>query len=155
MPTATGSVVRVGESWRGCLEPPAVADGEDEVVAWLVETVLGGGSAVIDDVAFGRVRPLRQRVARQIKAAVGGRVRTSLVSATTLLAYSSLVIDARPRTASYRRCATPWCACQPARRVIQSANRTEADSGHRSCRHEESVLPPRRRYRAPRAQQNA
>ncbi len=49
---------RVVEGW---LQPPTAADGEDEVLAWLVETVLRGGSAMIDDVPFGRVRPLRQR----------------------------------------------------------------------------------------------
>lgn len=65
------------------------------MVAWLVATVLRGGSAMIDDVPFGRVRPLRQRVARQIKAAVGGTVRTSLVSPTTILVYSASVIDAK------------------------------------------------------------
>ena len=64
-----GSCWRIVEGW---LEPPTEGDGEDEVVAWLVATVLRGGSAMIDDVPFGRVRPLRQRVARQIKAAVGG-----------------------------------------------------------------------------------
>jgi hypothetical protein len=64
---------RVVEGW---LQPPTAADGEDEVLAWLVETVLRGGSAMIDDVPFGRVRPLRQRAARQIKAAIGGTVRT-------------------------------------------------------------------------------
>jgi hypothetical protein len=38
---------------------------------------------------------LRQRVARQIKATIGGTVRTALVSPTTIIAYSALVIDAK------------------------------------------------------------
>jgi hypothetical protein len=50
---------------------------------------------MIDDIPFGRVRPLRHRVAHQIKAAIGGTVRTALVSPTTIIVYSSLVIDAK------------------------------------------------------------
>jgi hypothetical protein len=48
----------------------------------MVETVLRGGSAMIDDVPLGRVRPLRQRAAREIKAAIGATVRTAMVSPT-------------------------------------------------------------------------
>jgi hypothetical protein len=77
---------------EGWLELPTAADGEDEVLVWLVETVLRGGSDMIDDVPFGRVRPLRQRAIRQIKAAIGG---TAIVSPTTILEYSALVIDAK------------------------------------------------------------
>jgi hypothetical protein len=87
-----------GSCWRiveGCLEPPGAADGEERVVAWLIETVLKSGSAMIDDVPFGRVRPLRQRVCRQIKATIGGTVTTALISPTTILVYSALVIDAK------------------------------------------------------------
>jgi len=87
-----GSCWRIVEGW---LEPPAPVDGEDLVVAWLVHTVLRGGSAMIEDVPFGRVRPLRQRVARQIKAAIGGTVTTSLISPTTIIVFSQLVIDAK------------------------------------------------------------
>jgi hypothetical protein len=83
---------RVVEGW---LAPPKAADADDEVLVWLVETVLRGGSAMIDDVPFGRDRPLRQQAARQIKAAIGGTVRTALVSPTTILVYSALVIDAK------------------------------------------------------------
>jgi hypothetical protein len=83
---------RVVEGW---LQPPTAADGEDEVLAWLVETVLRGGSAMIDDIPYGRVRPLRQRAARQIKEAIGGTVRTAMVSPTTILVYSAMVIDAK------------------------------------------------------------
>lgn len=41
-----GSCWRIAEGW---LEPPRGADGEEQVVAWLVETVLKGGSAMIND----------------------------------------------------------------------------------------------------------
>ena len=54
------------------------------MLTWLVETVLTGGSAMIDDVPFGRVRPLRPRVTRQIKATIGGTVTTALISPTTI-----------------------------------------------------------------------
>ena len=82
----------MAEGWLG---PPAAGDGEDEVLVWLVETVLRGGSAMIDDIPYGRVRPLRQRAARHIKAAIGGTVMTATVSPTTILVYSTLVIEAR------------------------------------------------------------
>ncbi len=84
--------------WRtieGWLEPPRVADGEDEVVAWLVEPVPRSRSAMIEDVPFGRVQPLRPRGAREIKAAIGATVRTALISPTTILVYSVLAIDAK------------------------------------------------------------
>jgi hypothetical protein len=87
-----GSCWRIAEGW---LAPPGADDGEDQVVAWLVETVLNGGSAMIDDVPFGRVRPLRQRVTRQIKATIGGTVTTALISPTTILVHSALVIDTK------------------------------------------------------------
>ena len=87
-----GSCWRIVEGW---LEPPREADGEDQVVTWLVETVVNGGSAMIDDVPFGRVRTLRQRVACQIKASIGGTVTTALISPTAIVVYSALVIDAK------------------------------------------------------------
>ena len=65
------------------------------MVAWLVETVIKGGSAMIDDVPFGRVRPQRKRVTRQIKATIGGKVTTALISPTTVIVYSALVVDAK------------------------------------------------------------
>ena len=80
---------------RGLAGAPRADDGEDQVVAWLVETVLNGGSAMIDDVPYGRVRPLRQRATRQIKATIGGTVTTALISPTTILVHSALVIDAK------------------------------------------------------------
>ncbi len=94
-----GSCWRIVEGW---LEPPRAADGEDQVVAWLVETVLNGGSAMIDDVPFGRVRTLRQRVTRKIKASIGGTVTTALIPPTTILVYSALVIDAKTEDQHHR-----------------------------------------------------
>jgi hypothetical protein len=72
------------------------------VVAWLAETVLTGGSAMIDDVAFGRVRPLRQRVTRQVKATIGATVTTALISPTTILVHSALVIAAKSEDQHHR-----------------------------------------------------
>ncbi|MDQ1442791.1 MAG: hypothetical protein QOG97_3019 [Acidimicrobiaceae bacterium] len=94
-----GSCWRIVEGW---LEPPGVADGEDAVVAWLVETVLTGGSAMIEDVPVGRVRAIRQRVRREVKAAIGGTVTTALVSPTTIWVYSPLVIDAQTEEQQHR-----------------------------------------------------
>jgi hypothetical protein len=103
------------------LEPPGAADGEDHVVAWLVETVLKGGSATIDDVPFGRVRPLRQRVTRQVKATIGGTVTTAFISLTTIMVYSALVIDAKtPRPATP---GTARCNAAPLDRRMRSSTR--------------------------------
>ncbi len=87
-----GSCWRIVECW---LEPPEEPAGEDVVVAWLVETVLMGGSAMVDGVPFGRVGPLRVRVRGQIKAAIGGTVTTAMISPTTIWFYSPLVDDAK------------------------------------------------------------
>jgi hypothetical protein len=94
-----GSCWRIAEGW---LEAPGAVDGEDQVLSWLVDTVLQGGSAMIDDVPFGRVRPLRQRVTRQIKATIGGKVTTELVSPTTILVHSGLVVDAKTEDQHHR-----------------------------------------------------
>lgn len=73
------------------------------MVAWLVETVLKGGSAMIDDIPFGRVRSLRQRVTSQIKTIIGGTVTTALISSpTTIMVYSALVIDAKTEDQHHR-----------------------------------------------------
>jgi hypothetical protein len=93
------------------------------VVAWLVETVLMGGSAMNDDVPFGRVRPLRQRVARQIKAAIGGTVTTALISPTTIVVYSAWVIDGRTEDQRTESCTTPCSAFGPAKQEFRSAKR--------------------------------
>jgi hypothetical protein len=89
-----------------------VADGEDEVLARLIETVLRGGSALIDDISSGRVRPLRQRVAWQIKPKAPidrrddqYRVGLSHDDQGVLL---SLVIDAKAEDQQHHDlCATP------------------------------------------------
>jgi hypothetical protein len=94
-----GSCWRIVEGW---LEPPGVAAGEDVVVAWLVETVLTSGSAMIEDVPGGRVRAIRQRLRREVKAAIGGTVTTALVSLTTIWVYSPLVIDAKSEEQQHR-----------------------------------------------------
>ena len=141
------------EEW---LEPPTAADGEDEVVAWLVETVLRGGSAMIEDVSYGRARPLRQRAARQIEAAIGGTVRTAMVSPTTILLYclgdrrqdrgqaapgnarrhAQAMGQRRGSSARPAGLATPVVTDRP---TIGKITNTESDG----------------RYRAPRARQNA
>jgi len=87
-----GSCWRIVEGW---LQAPPPPDGEDLVVAWLVATVLAGGSAMIEEVPFGRVGPLRARARKAIKAAIGGSVTTSLISSTAIMVWSSLVIDAK------------------------------------------------------------
>lgn len=93
MTTATGCAVRVGGSSTAGWSPPWRRTARTRW--WLVETVLNGGSAMIDDVPFGRVRILRQRVTRQIKASIGGTVTPELILPTTIVVYSALVIDAK------------------------------------------------------------
>jgi hypothetical protein len=116
------------------------------VLTWLVETVLKGGSAMIDDVALGRVRPLRRWVTRQIKATIGGTVTTALISPTTILVHSALVIDAKTEDQHHRELQTRCCASAPATQDFHSTNPTGAAAGHKSPQHQvHSPAAPARR----------
>jgi hypothetical protein len=100
---------------------------------------------MIDDVPFGRVRLLRQRVVRLIK---GGdwRVGQDAVGLTDddhgVLRLGS---TPRPRISSTRSWVAPCSTCRPATRVIYSAaNRTGVDGGHRSSQGQEYKPKPSR-----------
>jgi hypothetical protein len=57
---------------------------------------------MIEDVPVGRVRAIRQRVRREVKAAIRGTVTTALVSPTTIWVYSPLVINAQSDEQQHR-----------------------------------------------------
>lgn len=80
------------ERW---LVPPAPADGEDEVVAWAVETVLEFGEALVEEVPVPRLESFRRRVRSQLKAAIGGAVRTQKLGDDAVWVWSALVHDAK------------------------------------------------------------
>jgi hypothetical protein len=73
--------------WRtveGWLSPPPAAAGEDDVVHWVVATVLEIGEAMVEGVAVPRLESLRRRVRSELKAAIGGSVRTSKIGHDSL-----------------------------------------------------------------------
>jgi hypothetical protein len=82
---------RIVEGW---LSPPPPGDGEDEIVAWIIRTVLTSGEAMVEDVPAPRLESLRRRVRSELKQAIGGSVRTTSVG-TALIVDSLLVLDAK------------------------------------------------------------
>jgi hypothetical protein len=80
---------------EGWLQPPPPAAGEDDVVAWIVATVLGGGEAMIDGVPVPRLEGVRRRARAELKAAIGGSVRTAKIGPSTVWVSSRLVNDAK------------------------------------------------------------
>lgn len=87
-----GSCWRIVEGW---LQPPPPAVGEDDVVDWIVVTVLEIGEAMIDGVPVPRLEWVRRKARSELKAAVGGSVRTSKIGQNTLWVCSGLVVDAK------------------------------------------------------------
>lgn len=84
--------------WRaveGWLSPPPPAVGEDDVVRWLVETALEVGEALVEEVPAPRVEAIRRRVRSELKAAIGGSVRTEQIGDDGLWVWSGLVNEAK------------------------------------------------------------
>jgi len=84
--------------WRaveGWLSPPPPAVGEDDVVRWLVETALEVGEAVVEEVPAPRLEAIRRRVRSELKAAIGGSVRTEQIGDEGLWVWSGLVNEAK------------------------------------------------------------
>lgn len=83
---------RIVEGW---LSSPPPSDGEDEVVAWIVSSVLATGEALVEGVPVPRFEAVRGRVRSEIKRAIGGSVRTAKIGPTSLWVMSRLVVDAK------------------------------------------------------------
>ena len=84
--------------WRaveGWLRTPGPGSGESEAVAWAVATVLEIGEALIDGVPIPRFEPIRRAIRAELKAAVGGSVRTAKIGPASLWVWSGLVNEAR------------------------------------------------------------
>ena len=101
-----GSLDLLGEDsgllCRGCwrtverwLSPPPPAAGEDDVVAWVLGAVLETGEALVEGVPVPRLESLRRRIRSELKAAVGGSVRTEKVGEGGLWVWSGLVNGAK------------------------------------------------------------
>ncbi len=77
--------------WRaveGWLTPPPAPAGEDDVVAWVLGAVLETGEALLEGVPVPRLESLRRRIRSELKAAVGGSVRTTKVGEGVLWVWS-------------------------------------------------------------------
>ena len=83
---------RAAEGW---LCAPGPAHREGEVIAWVVATVLEIGEAMIDGVPLPRFESVRRAIRSQVKAAVGGSVRTAKIGPASLWVWSGLVNDAK------------------------------------------------------------
>jgi hypothetical protein len=83
---------RVAEGW---LSAPPPAAGEDDVVRWVVETVLEFGEAMLQEAPAPRLESVRRRVRSELKAAIGGSVRTERIGDEGLWVWSGLVNDAK------------------------------------------------------------
>ena len=82
---------RAVERW---LHAPGPARGESEVIAWAVATVLEIGEAMIDGIPIPRFESIRRAIRSELKAAVGGSVRTAKIGPASLWVWSGLVNDA-------------------------------------------------------------
>jgi hypothetical protein len=87
-----GSCWRVAEGW---LSAPPPAAGEDDVVRWVVETVLEFGEAMLQEAPAPRLESVRRRVRSELKAAIGGSVRTERIGDEALWVRSGLVNDTK------------------------------------------------------------
>ena len=79
---------------EGWLSSPPPAVGEDDVVRWLVETALEVGEALARGPAL-RLEAIRRRVRSELKAAIGGSVRTERIGDEGLWVWSGLVNEAK------------------------------------------------------------
>ncbi|GAC1596780.1 MAG: hypothetical protein NVS3B21_20840 [Acidimicrobiales bacterium] len=58
--------------------------GEGEAIAWAVATVLEIGEAMIDCVPIPRFESIRRAIRSELKAAIGGSVRTAKIALASL-----------------------------------------------------------------------
>ena len=87
-----GSCWRSVERW---LSPPPAADGEDEVVRWIMSVVLETGEAMVEGVPVPRLESIRRRARSELKAAIGGSVQTRVFGRSALWVHSGLVTDSK------------------------------------------------------------
>lgn len=87
-----GSCRRIVEGW---LSPPPPAEGEEVALRWLLDVVLEVGEALIEGVPLPREEAFRRRVRKELKAMIGGAVRTERIGPAALYIRSGLVQDAK------------------------------------------------------------
>ncbi len=83
---------RIVDRW---LSPPPVAEGEADVLRWIVAAVLEIGEAMVEGLPVPRLGSIRKRVRSELKSTIGGSVHTHVIGVNALLVRSGLVIDAR------------------------------------------------------------
>lgn len=89
--TGCRSCRRIVEGW---LSAPPPVEGEEAALRWVLHAVLEVGEALIEGVPVPRVEAFRRRVRQELKAMIGGSVRTERIGAATLWVRSGLVQDA-------------------------------------------------------------
>jgi hypothetical protein len=83
---------RILEGWLTALPP---VDGEEDALRWVVNAVLETGEALIEGVPVPRFESFRRQVRTDLKAAIGGSVRTERIGPAALWVWSRLVHDAK------------------------------------------------------------
>jgi hypothetical protein len=84
--------------WRtveGWLSAPPPSTGEGEVIRWVVATVLETGEAMVEGVPVPRLESIRRQIRSELKAAIGGTVRTAKMGQSALWVWSGIVNDAK------------------------------------------------------------
>ena len=73
---------RIVERW---LSPPPVAEGEADVLRWIVAAVLEIGEAMVEGVPVPRLESIRRRVRSELKSTIGGSVHTHVIGVNAAL----------------------------------------------------------------------
>ncbi|MGH9055704.1 MAG: hypothetical protein ACRDYY_07555 [Acidimicrobiales bacterium] len=104
-PEVDAADLLAGRDWLGCrscrrivegwLSAPPPAEGEEAALRWLLDAVLEVGEALIEGVPLPRVEAFRCRVRKELKAMIGGAVRTERIGPAALHIRSGLVQDAK------------------------------------------------------------
>ena len=84
--------------WRtveGWLSAPPPSTGEGDVIRWVVATVLETGEAMVEGVPVPRLESIRRQIRSELKAAIGGTVRTAKIGQSALWVWSGIVNDAK------------------------------------------------------------
>jgi hypothetical protein len=84
--------------WRtmeGWLIAPPPVDAEDDALQWVLSAVLETGEALLEGIPGPRFESFRRRARTELKAAIGGSVRTEKIGPTVLWVWSGLVHDAK------------------------------------------------------------
>ena len=105
------------ERW---LSPPPVAEGEADVLRWIVAAVLEIGEAMVEGVPVPRLESIRRRVRSELKSTIGGSVHTHVIGATRTRSAPGWSSTPGPQSNGRRNCTPPRSACGLSRLVNPS-----------------------------------